>query len=1243
MGGAKKVNKYRVFVEKKEEFKSEANSLLSDLNGSLGLNLSNVRVVNVYDLFNVSEADVEIAKESVLSEVVADNVYDKLDLEGKIFFATEFLPGQYDQRADWAQQCLLLLTENEEAVVKSGKVIILEGATESDLTKVKKFVINPIESGEKDLSSPLTLHELTTPEPVPIYEGFNDLDTAALEKFLAKHGMAMTIADLSHIQKYFREEEKRDPYETELKVLDTYWSDHCRHTTFETILSEVKFEEGNFQEAMQTAFDQYVAMRETVHSVRIKQKPMTLMDMATIAAQEQRKLGMLDDLEVSDEINACSIYVNVEIDGKLEPYLLMFKNETHNHPTEIEPFGGASTCVGGAIRDPLSGRAYVYQAMRIAGAANITESIEDTIAGKLPQVTISKAAACGNSSYGNQIGLATTFVRELYHPGYKAKHMEVGAVVAAAPAENVIRKKPVAQDAIILLGGPTGRDGIGGATGSSKSHDVDSIQTASAEVQKGNAPVERKIQRLFRNKNATTLIKKCNDFGAGGVAVAIGELADGLNIDLNKVPLKYAGLSGTEIAISESQERMAVVVEPKDVQKFINLAQTENLAAVVVATVTDDNRLTMHHDDVNIVSLSRAFLDTNGVQGSINIEVSTTISDDIFTRCVAGADFKAQFLNNLASPNVASQQGMIEMFDSTVGAGTVLMPYGGKYQLTETEGSAQLIPVLNSATDLASILTYGYNADITEKSPFHGAAYAIIESIAKVVALGGNWRNIRFSFQEYFRKLGCDPKLWGQPFAALLGAVHTQKGFGLPAIGGKDSMSGTYENLHVPPTLISFAIQTESASNIISSEFKTSGNYIYLIKHNQLPDMMPNFEELKANFDFIYEKISQGIITASFTIKHGGIAEALAKMTFGNKIGIDVTTLEPMFDKLIGSIIIESTEPLSIRSAVLLGKTTSTTNIIINEVIINIEDAISSWEATFEGIYPKAINFDNRRLLPITYDKVMIKTSGIALAPRVIIPTFPGTNSEYDSAAAFKLAGANTQINVFRNLTPADISASINKLAVEIKKSQILFIPGGFSAGDEPDGSAKFITAVLNNAKIRESIEDLLERDGLIIGICNGFQALIKSGLLPYQDFKVTTTSPTLAHNNINRHQSKIVRTRYTGANSPWFININAGDIHNVALSHGEGKFTAADHTIKKLVEDGLVAFQYVDIEGNPTMDEIYNPNGSMLAIEGLISPDGKILGKMGHTERAGVNIFKNVAGDYDQKIFQSGVEYFVN
>ena len=1228
-------------MEKKEKFASEAKSLKKDLNSSLGLSLTGVRIVNIYDLFNVSNKDVEIAKQSVLSEVVADDVFDEIDLTNEVYFATEFLPGQYDQRADWAEQCLLLLTGNEDAIVKTGKIIILNGATEAELEKIKKFIINPIESQILDLLQEPTLPEIVSPSAVPIYEGFGKLDETGLQKFLTDHAMAMTLADLAHIQKYFAEVEARDPYETEIKVLDTYWSDHCRHTTFETILTDVNFQAGNFQQTMQQVFDEYLAMREFAHGERIAKKPITLMDMATIAAREQRKLGTLDDMEISDEINACSVYIDVEIDGKPEPYLLMFKNETHNHPTEIEPFGGASTCIGGAIRDPLSGRSYVYQAMRISGGADITEKIEDTMPGKLPQVTISKVSAHGNSSYGNQIGLATTFVREIYHPGYKAKHMEVGAVVAATPAKNVIRKKPTPGDKIILLGGATGRDGVGGATGSSKSHDEKSIQTASAEVQKGNAPMERKIQRLFRNPEITTLIKKCNDFGAGGVAVAIGELADGLHIDLNKVPLKYAGLTGTEIAISESQERMAVVVDPKDEQTFIDLAREENLQAVTVATVTDDNRLTMQHNGINIVNMSRDFIDTNGVQGKMNIEVDTTIPEDIFATEVVGETLKEQILNNLASHNVASQQGMVEMFDSSVGAGSVLMPYGGKYQLTETEGSVHKIPVLNGETDLASILTYGYNADITEKSPFHGAVYAVIESIAKVVALGGNWQGIRFSFQEYFRRLGTDSKLWGEPFKALLGAVHVQKGFGLPAIGGKDSMSGTYENLHVPPTLISFAVQTAKASQIISSGFKSADNYIYLIKHNPLAEMMPNFAELKSNFDFIHQNISKKTIISSFTIKHGGLAEGLTKMTFGNKIGIDTTVKTPLFDKLIGSIIIESTKKLNHESAILLGKTTNTTEITINNTTLSIDEAIAAWESTFKEIYPKTTNSDTSTTEKITYERINIKPSGLKATPRVLISAFPGSNSEYDSAKAFNLAGAKTHINIFKNLKPADITPSINQLSNEINNSQILFIPGGFSAGDEPDGSAKFITSVLNNETIKRSIENLLARDGLIIGICNGFQALIKSGLLPYQDFQITTASPTLAHNNISRHQSKIVQTRYTGANSPWFTNITPGDVHNVVISHGEGRFVAEGCTARKLIEDGLIAFQYVDPSGTPTMNELYNPNGSTMAVEGIISPDGRILGKMGHTERAGKHIFKNITGNYDQKIFKSGVEYF--
>ncbi|MCL2610741.1 MAG: phosphoribosylformylglycinamidine synthase [Defluviitaleaceae bacterium] len=1223
--------KKRIFVEKKEGFKTEAKSLMREVNEALGLFIADVRIINIYDLFNIENHELEIAKKQVLSEIVTDNVYSEINLEGKVFFAMQFLEGQYDQRADWATQSLLLLTGNENAIIKSGKIIVLEGASGSDLERIKKFVINPIESREFKLDDPISLEEAAEPTEILTHEEFLQLSEKELSEFLANHNMAMTLADIKHIQDYFKNEENRNPTETELKVLDTYWSDHCRHTTFETILQNIKFKEGNFKEMMQKAFDEYLEMRNFVYEVNEKKRPITLMDMAVISAKYERKKGNLEDIEISDEINACSLYIDIEIDGKTEPYLLMFKNETHNHPTEIEPFGGASTCIGGCIRDPLSGRAFVYQAMRISGAADILEPIENTLASKLPQRTISKVSAHGNSSYGNQIGLATTFVREVHHPGFKAKHMEVGAVVAAAPLQNVKREQPEAGDIVILLGGATGRDGIGGATGSSKSHNTKSNENAATEVQKGNAPEERKIQRLFRNEKVTTLIKKCNDFGAGGVAVAVGELADGLIIDLNAVPLKYKGLNGTEIAISESQERMAVIVSPSDAEKFIEYARDENLDAVKVAEVTNENRLIMNYDGKSIVNISRDFLNTNGEKSYMDVQIETDIKENIFE------SKSHDFLENLAQPNVASKQGMIEMFDASIGAGSVLMPFGGKYQLTETEGSVHKISVLNGQTNKASILTFGYDPEISAISPFHGAAYAVVESIAKVVALGGKWQGIRFSFQEYFRKLGKDETLWGEPVKALLGALSVQKEFGLPSIGGKDSMSGSFENLHVPPTLISFAVQTEEAHKIISSEFKEENSYIYLIKHTPKKDMMPNIDELKENFDFIY--YNKDIISA-FSVKQGGISEAIFKMSFGNKIGADIETHENLFEKQFGSIIVESPTPLDFKNAHFLGRTGSD-QITINQTSISIDLAIQAWQGTFNGIFPKTTNTDKSKPPQINYEHLIIKPSGLKTSPCVLIPTFPGTNSEYDSEKAFKLAGAKTKISVFKNLTPKEIKETIDNLAKEIKSSQILMLPGGFSAGDEPDGSAKFITAVLNNEKIRESIEDLLARDGLIIGICNGFQALIKSGLLPYKDLKIAENSPTLAHNNIGRHQSKIIRTRFTGANSPWFNGIKAGDIHNVAISHGEGKFTAGKETINKLVEDGLVAFQYVDLNGNPTMDELYNPNGSTIAIEGIISPCGKIFGKMGHTERSGENIFKNVTGNYDQKIFKSGVEYF--
>ena len=1234
------MSQYRVFVEKKEMYATEAKSLRHDLNENLHLSLTEVRTINVYDIFNVNEQELETAKQNVLSETVTDLVSMSLDLEDKTYFAVEFLPGQYDQRADSAIQCVQLLTGNDEVCVKSGKVIILDGITsEAEIEKIKQYYINPIEMREKDLQAPLSFDENVEIEDVPTYEGFIDYNDEALTNFLNEHQMAMTLDDIKMIQAYFRKEERRNPTETELKVLDTYWSDHCRHTTFETLIENVTFESGRFHDVLQQTFDDYCMMRERVHNNR---KPMTLMDMATIAMKEQRKLGSLNDLEVSDEINACSIYIDVDVDGEIEPWLLMFKNETHNHPTEIEPFGGASTCIGGAIRDPLSGRSYVYQAMRISGGSNVLETVEETMEGKLPQKIISKRSADGNSSYGNQIGLPTTFVREIYHEGYKAKHMEVGAVVGAVKASDVRREKPEAGDIIVLLGGRTGRDGIGGATGSSKAHTETSIQTASSEVQKGNAPTERKIQRLFRNGEVTRLIKKCNDFGAGGVCVAIGELADGLNIDLNAVPVKYSGLNGTELAVSESQERMAVLVAKEDVNALIEFANKENLEATIVAEVTDTNRLVMNWNGRAIVNLSRDFLDTNGARQSTNIIVPTDLEDNPFVSKVEGKSIKEKFLNNLKQPNVASQQGMVEMFDSTIGGTTVLMPYGGKYQLTETEGSVHKIPLRHGVTNTVSMLTYGYNPDLTSWSPFHGSAYAVVESMAKIVALGGKWQGIRFSFQEYFRRLGQDPKNWGQPFAALLGSIYVQKGFGLPAIGGKDSMSGSFEDLHVPPTLISFAVQVEKATKVLSPEFKSPEHYIYLIKHEPTKDLMPNIEQLKENFNFIYDMVTIGHIKSASTVKQGGIAEAIAKMSFGNKIGANIKTGYDLFNLELGSIIVESDRPLLFDQAHLLGKTTTDPLIVINQEVITIEESLAAWQGTFENLYPVASVAEEAKVPTVNYKNTIITTSPLGATPQVFLPVFPGTNCEYDTARAFEQAGANSIIDVFCNQNHNDIEASIERMVKHINESQILMLSGGFSAGDEPDGSGKFITSVLMNEQIRESIEGLLERDGLILGICNGFQALIKSGLLPYGKFgMVTEASPTLTKNDINRHMSKIIRTRIASNKSPWLSGANVGDIHNVAISHGEGKFVANDTMIKQLIENGQIATQYVDLNGKPTMNGIYNPNGSIAAVEGITSPDGRILGKMGHSERIGAQIFKNVPGDYEQLIFQSGVKYF--
>ena len=1231
----------RLFVEKKALFQVEAQSLLNDLNTNLNLNIQNLRLLNVYDIFNIDSELLDKAKVNIFSEPVTDNLYEEFDFSGLNYFAIEYLPGQFDQRADSAMQCLSLLNPKTEAVIKSARLLVFTDKISShDLNCIKKYCINEVEAREKDLSF-LDLSEKILIGDVPVYNGFINFSAKEIENFRKELSLAMSLDDILFVQNYFKNTEKRNPTETEIKMLDTYWSDHCRHTTFETELENITFTPSAFNNQLQEAFYQYIQLRNNVHGGK---KPLSLMDMATICGKNERKQGNLEDLEISDEINACSIYIDVDVDGKIEKWLLMFKNETHNHPTEIEPFGGASTCIGGAIRDPLSGRSYVYQAMRVTGAANITESIDKTIEGKLPQRVISKKAALGYSSYGNQIGLATTHVREIYHDGYKAKRMEVGAVIGAAPASSVKREKPLPGDIIIMFGGRTGRDGIGGATGSSKEHNESSLEICTAEVQKGNAPEERKIQHLFRNPEVTSLIKRSNDFGAGGVSVAIGELADGLIINLDAVPTKYKGLNGTEIAISESQERMSVVVAPENKDKFFEYCQKENIEATVIAKVTDDKRLRMTWKGTDIVNLSRDFINTNGIRQKVNVTVNP-IPDNILEPLVVKGDLlEEKICNRLSDLNVASQKGMIEMFDSTIGASTILMPFGGKFQLTETQASVQKLPVLHGDTNTASIMTFGFNPFISTKSPFHGAIYAILESISKVVAVGGDYKKIRFTFQEYFEKLGNDETKWGKPFAALLGAIFMQNEFHLPAIGGKDSMSGTFKNLNVPPTLISFAVTTANALDIISPEFKKTENYIYLIKHNPTY-FKPNTQQLIANFDFIHKKIKDKTIISAFTIEFGGLIEALTKMSWGNNLGFDIQTNESLFDYGYGSFVVESTEKLDSENAILLGKVSE--KFIINSEIINKEKCLNAWRNKFEAIYPENknsnFNIPNIPTQKVTSDS-QIKCLEKIDKVEVLIPVFPGTNCDYDTARAFEDAGANTTIFVFRNLNEKEINESIDEMAQLIDRSHILALSGGFSLGDEPDGSGKFIANVLNNAIIKAAIERLLAKNHLIVGICNGFQALVKSGLLPYGTIgDVTQNSPTLTRNDINRHVSHITKTVVNSTNSPWLTSFKIGEIHQIAISHGEGKFVVDKELAEELFHNGQVAFQYCDFEGNPSMDKNHNPNGSYYAIEGIVSKCGKILGKMGHSERKGENLYKNITGNKVQDIFTNAVNYLTN
>ena len=1213
----------RIFVEKKQGYQTEALSLLDNFKTNLKADITSLRLINVYDVFNIKEEVLEKAKYSIFGEIVTDNVFMDIDLTNKLYFAVEYLPGQFDQRADSAMQCIRLLNPASKAIVKSSRLIIVEGGIK-DLAPLKKYYINEVESREKDMSKlelPILLHNEEKYE----VEGFNNFNNDELKAYLDSLGLAMSIKDLAFVQDYFKTEEKRNPTITEIRMLDTYWSDHYRHTTIETELKDVKAND----EFINLAYEAYLDMRKYLGR---SNKPITLMDMATVNARYESKRGNLEDLEKSEENNACSVFVDVNVDGKKEKWLMMFKNETHNHPTEIEPFGGASTCIGGAIRDPLSGRSYVYQAMRVTGAGDITKPIEETLANKLPQKNISKIAAAGYSSYGNQIGLATTHVREIYHPGYVAKRLEVGAVVGAIKADMIRRESPKPGDIIIMFGGRTGRDGIGGATGSSKEHTEKSLELCSSEVQKGNAPEERKIQRLFRNPEVVKMIKKSNDFGAGGVSVAIGELADGLVIDLDKVKVKYEGLNATELAISESQERMSVVVEEKDVDKFIECAKKENIECTIIAKVTDNNRLVMKYKGQDVVNISRDFINTNGVRQESKAEVEKIdFTKNPFKRNVN------DFMSNLKDLNVTMQKGLIEMFDATIGATTVLMPFGGKYQLTETQVSAQKFPVLEGETTTTSVMAFGYNPYIMSWSPYHGSNYSVVEALTKLTCAAIDYRNVRFSFQEYFEKLGANPNKWGKVTSAMLGSIDILKKFELASIGGKDSMSGTFKDLNVPPTLIAFGIATTDSSNIISPEFKKSGNKLYLIKHNPLANYLPNVDELKKNFDYVRENILNKTIVSAFAITNGGLAEALAKSSFGNKLGCKVNTNLDLYAYDYGSILVESTKELN---GIYLGEVVDNGYITINNNKYSIEDAIKANLETFEPIYPtvsKNTNYDLSICKETngSYEKYGKEIKDV----KIIIPAFPGTNCDYDTYRAFKKAGGNPEIFVFRNTTEDDVLDSINELKDKIKEANILVISGGFSAGDEPDGSGKFISNVLCNETIKAEVKALLKRKGLVLGICNGFQALIKSGI--FFDYELDENSPTLFRNDINRHISHIAHTKVTTNKSPWLSSFKVGEVYEVAMSHGEGKFVINKDYAKYLFDNGMVAFQYVDDLGNPTNDSAYNVNGSNYAIEGIISKDGLVLGKMGHSERKGIDVFKNIYGNKDEDIFKNAINYF--
>ena len=1261
----------RLYVEKKPDYAVKAKELWEEIRNYLGIkNVHGVRELIRYDIEDVSDETYQRALVTVFSEPPVDDIYEEtFDLNGGRAFSVEFLPGQFDQRADSAEQCVKLLNENEDPLIRTAVTYVIEGEiSDEEFAVIKKHCINPVDSRESSMEKPETLVQVfDEPQDVKIFDGFSVMPEQEIKALYDSLGLAMTFRDFLHIQNYFKNEEKRDPSMTEIRVLDTYWSDHCRHTTFSTELKEVVFDDGYYRAPMEQTYQDYLDTHKNIYAGR-DDKFVCLMDIALMAMKRLKKEGKLADQEESDEINACSIVVPIEVDGVTEEWLVNFKNETHNHPTEIEPFGGAATCLGGAIRDPLSGRTYVYQAMRVTGAADPTVPVQDTIEGKLPQKKLVREAAHGYSSYGNQIGLATGYVKEVYHPDYVAKRMEIGAVLGAAPRRAVQRLTSDPGDIIILLGGRTGRDGIGGATGSSKAHNTESTAVCGAEVQKGNPPTERKIQRLFRREEVAHIIKKCNDFGAGGVSVAIGELADGLRVQLDKVPKKYAGLDGTELAISESQERMAVVVAPEDAEKFLHFAKEENLEAVAVAVVTEEPRLVLEWRGKEIVNLSRAFLDTNGAHQETNVAVDMPdpdanylhkISTPAVEEAVAKGDLRAAWLAELSDLNVCSQKGLVEMFDGSIGAGSVYMPYGGKYQLTETQSMVAKIPVAKGKSDAVTMMAYGFDPYLSSWSPYHGAVYAVLESLSRIVAAGGDYRKVRFTFQEYFRRMSEDPRRWSQPFAALLGAYSAQIGFGLPSIGGKDSMSGSFNEIDVPPTLVSFAVDVAKEKDIITPEFKRAGNRLFLFKIEKDAYDLPVYGQVMKLYGVLHDLIQKGIVISAYALDGKGLAAAVSKMAFGNKLGVqmeEAVTAEMLFEPGFGDIVVEiPTERVEEAGRILMAEDMNDNGLLVGAVTkepyfafsgekIPVEEAVLAWTGTLEKVFPTRAT-ENKE----TVETDIYRTSDVYVCkhkvakPTVFIPVFPGTNCEYDSARAFERAGADVIVKVFKNLNAEDIRESVDAFTKAIAQAQIIMFPGGFSAGDEPEGSAKFFATAFRNAKMSEAIMQLLnERDGLALGICNGFQALIKLGLVPYGEIRPQTPdSPTLTYNTIGRHISKMVYTKVVTDKSPWLAQAEAGKVYCNPASHGEGRFVAPKEWLEKLFANGQVATQYVNELGVPTMDEEWNVNGSYMAIEGITSPDGRVLGKMAHSERRDRSVAVNIYGDQDLKLFESGVAYF--